>query len=101
MAVQYPASGVLHQEGSGSNVPALHAVAHAAIHVAFSRPLSDETHIQGHRATNAEHLLKRTLPLHGIQVLPERIARRIIEDQTGLVETANVRHVHRVTIHGS
>src|SRR5215813_4395396 len=35
-----------------------------------------------------------------IQMLPEGIARRIVEDQTGLVETVNVSHTHRVVIDG-
>ena len=35
-----------------------------------------------------------------MQMLPEGVARRIIEDQTGLVETANVGHTHRVAIDG-
>src|SRR5262249_20448573 len=97
---QYPAPGVLHQKSSGGNVPALHAVAHAAIHVALRRTLGDETHIQRYRATNAKHLVKLALPLHGIQMLPQGVAWRIIENQTRLVEATNVSHTHRVAIDG-
>src|SRR5436309_12664963 len=90
----------MRQEGSGGGGPALRAVAHAAIHIALGCTLGDETHIQCYRATNAKHLLKLALPFHGIQVLPEGVARRIIENQPSLVETANVSHTHRVAIDG-
>src|SRR5262245_13517600 len=88
VAIQYPAASALHQESSGGNVPALHAVAHPAIHVTLSSSLGDEAHVQCHRATDAKRLLKPALPLHGMEMLPQGIARGIIKDQQGLLQAA-------------
>src|SRR5207249_4081493 len=98
LTIQHSASSALHHEGSSGNIPALDAIPHPAIHVALDSSLGDETHIQGHGATNAKHLLKPTFPLHGIEMLPQGVTWGIIEDQAGLVETANVGDMHGMAI---
>src|SRR5262249_39345878 len=98
VAVQYPATSALHQEGSSGDVPALQAVAHPAIHIAFSSPLGDEAHVECHRATNTKRLLKPPLPLSGMEMLSQGIARGIIEDQPGLAQAANAGDPHGMAI---
>ena len=100
LAVEHPTSSALHQEGRGSNVPALQAIAHPAIHVALGSPLGDEAHIQRHRATNAKRLLKPPVPFHRTEMLSEGVTRRIIEDETGFVEATNVSDMHGMAIDG-
>src|SRR5215469_725047 len=98
VAIQHPTASALYQEGSGGNVPALHAVAYPAIHIALGSPLSDQAHVQRHRATNAKRLLKSALPFDSIEMLPQSIARGIIEDQPGLLQAVNTGDPHGMAI---